>query len=196
MTKILFRPIRTRLGYPNFANVMKEVEKTFDDKVKPELRSYFTRITKLWDHPVRFEARKKVTSRSISLYVGPTGTNAKFEARKKVTSRSISLYVGPTGTNAKLWIWITLGTKGPYKIPKRPKPPGFPLRFRTDYKPRTGRGYRYRGPGKAVGPWVSKHQVEHPGIKPREFEKHIKRFYTPKFHAHMRNALRRGARTL
>jgi len=151
---------------------MKEVEKTFDDKVKPELRSYFTRITELWDHPVR------------------------FEARKRVTSKSISLYIGPTGTNAKLWTWITLGTKGPYLIPKQPKPPGFPLRFRRDYKPRTGRGYRYRGPGKAIGPWVSKHQVEHPGIKAREFEKHIKRFYTPKFHGHMRNAIRRGVRRL
>jgi len=151
---------------------MKEVEKTFDRHVKPELRSYFTRITKLWDHPVR------------------------FEARKKVTSKSISLYVGPTGTNAKLWIWITLGTKGPYLIPKQPKPSGFPLRYRKGYQPRTKPGYKYRGPGKAVGPWRSAHQVKHPGIKPREFEKHIKRFYTPKFHARMRNALRRGVRRL
>jgi hypothetical protein len=169
MTQIVFRPIRLRLGYPNFDNVMKEVEKTFDDKVKPELRSYFTRITELWDHPVR------------------------FEARKKVTSKAISLYVGPTGANAKLWIWTSLGTK-PHTI--TPKAAGYPLRFRTQYKPRTGRGYRYRGPGKSIGPWVSTYEVEHPGTKPREFEKHIKRFYTPKFHARMRNALRRGARKL
>lgn len=157
-----------RLGYPNFANVMKEVEKTFDDKVKPELRSYFTRITKLWDHPVRFEARKKVTSRSISLYVGPTGTNEKF------------------------WTWTTKGTRKRDIVPKR-KPY---LRFRLDYKPRTRRGYKYRGPGKAIGPWVTVKKVKDHETKPREFEKHIKRFYTPKFHAHMRNALRRGTRKL
>jgi len=132
----------------------REVEKTIDGTVKPELLTYFTRITNLWKHKVA------------------------FQARKRITAQGITLYVYPTGPNKMLWVW------------------SFPLRYRKGYKPRTGRGYRYRGPGKATGPWRSRHQVEHPGIKAREFEKHIKRFYQPKFRRHMENALRRGARRL
>jgi len=149
--------------------MVKEVEKTIDNTVKPELLTYFTRITDLWDHPVT------------------------FQARKRITSQGITLYVFPTGPNKDLWLWTTSGTR-PHVIV--PKAAGYPLRFRTGYKPRTGRGYRYRGPGKSVGPWVSTYKVQHPGTKAREFEKHIKRFYTPKYHRHMENALRRGARRL
>lgn len=169
MARVLFRAIRTRSGYPNFTNMTREVERTIDRDVKPELLTYFTRITDLWDH--------KVT----------------FQARKRITPKGITLYVFPTGSNKDLWIWTSGGTK-PHDIV--PKGPGYPLRFRTGYKPRTGRGYRYRGPGKSVGPWVSTYQVKHPGTKAREFEKHIKRFYTPKFRRHMENALRRGVRKL
>lgn len=172
MAKVLFRAIRTRSGYPNFANMVKELEKTIDNTVKPQLLSYFTRITDLWEHKVAFQARKRIT---------PEG---------------ITVYVYPTGLNKMLWIWVSGGTEGPYDIPAEPRPIGFPLRYRKGYKPRTGRGYRYRGPGKATGPWASAHQVSHPGIKAREFEKHINRFYTPKYRRHMENALRRGARKL
>lgn len=169
MAKVLFRAIRTRSGYPAWPNMIKEIEKTIDNTVKPELLTYFTRITDLWDHKV------------------------DFQARKRITSQGITLYVFPTGPNKDLWIWTSGGTK-PHDI--APKGPGYPLRFRTGYKPRTGRGYRYRGPGKSVGPWVSTYKVKHPGTKAREFEKHIKRFYTPKYRRHMENALRRGARKL
>ena len=169
MAKILFRAIRTRSGYPAWPNMMKEAEKVIDNIVKLELLTYFTRITDLWDHQVT------------------------FQARKRVTDEGITLYVYPTGPNKDLWIWTSGGTK-PHVIV--PKAAGYPLRFRTGYKPRTGRGYRYRGPGKSVGPWVFTYEVKHPGTKAREFEKHIKRFYTPKFRRHMENALRRGARKL
>jgi hypothetical protein len=169
MAKVLFRAIRTRSGYPNFGNMTKEVERTIDAVVKPRLLTYFTRITDLWEHKVDFQARKTVR---------PEG---------------ITLYVYPTGPNKKLWLWTSRGTK-PHII--KPKAAGYPLQFRTDYKPRTRPGYRYRGPGKAVGPWVSAYEVHHPGTKPREFEKHIRRFYQPKFRKEMENALRRGARKL
>ena len=52
MAKVLFRAIRTRSGYPAWPNMVKELEKTIDNTVKPELLTYFTRITDLWDHPV------------------------------------------------------------------------------------------------------------------------------------------------
>ena len=169
MAKVLFRAIRTRSGYPAWPNMVKELEKTIDNTVKPELLTYFTRVTALWDHEV------------------------DFRARKRITSKGITLYVFPTGPNKMLWIWTSSGTK-PHII--KPKGLGYPLRFRTGYKPRTGRGYRYRGPGKSVGPWVSTYEVHHPGTKPREFEKDIKRFYQPKFRKHMEAALRRGTRKL
>jgi len=169
MAKVLFRAIRTRSGYPQWTNMQKEVERTIEGTVKPELLTYFTRVTDLWKH--------KVT----------------FQARKRITAQGITLYVYPTGPNKDLWTWTTLGTKPHVIVPKRA---GYPLRFRTGYKPRTGRGYRYRGPGKAVGPWVAAYRVQHPGTKPREFEKHIRRFYQPKFRKIMEAALRRGARRL
>jgi len=146
----------------------KEVEKTIDRTVKPELLTYFTRVTDLWEHQVA------------------------FQARKRVTDRGITLYVFPTGPNKDLWTWITKGTRKRDIVP-RTKPY---LRFRLDYKPRTRRGYKYRGPGKAIGPWVTVKKVKDHEIKAREFEKHIKRFYTPKFRKHMENALRRGVRKL
>jgi hypothetical protein len=172
MAKLFARVVRTRSGYPQWHNIKREVERTIDSKVKPEVLSYFTRITDLWEHEVGFQARKRVT--------------AEF----------IRLYVYPTGPNKKIWIFVSGGTRGPYPIPKQPRPRGYPLRFRTGYKPKTGRGYRYRGPGKATGPWRSAHQVMHPGIKAREFEKHIIRFYKPKFRRHIENAMRRGMRRL
>jgi hypothetical protein len=168
MAKVLFRAIRTRSGYPNFANMQKEVEKTIDGTVKPQLLTYFTRITDLWKHKVA------------------------FQARKRITAQGITLYVYPTGPNKDLWTWITKGTRKRDIVP-RTKPY---LRFRLGYKPRTGRGYKYRGPGKAIGPWVTVKKVKGHKIKPREFEKHIRRFYQPKFRKIMENALRRGARRL
>lgn len=169
MPKILFREIRTRSSYPNFGNMVREVERTIDTVVKPELLDYFTRITKLWKHQV------------------------DFQARKQITAQGITLYVYPTGPHKMLWVWTSEGTR-PHTIV--PKAAGYPLRFRTRYQPRTKPGYKYRGPGKAVGPWVAAYRVQHPGTKPREFEKHIKRFYQPKFKRHMENALQRGARRL
>lgn len=167
--KILTRAIRTRAGYPNFDAMLQEVEKTIEAEVKPQLLSYFTRIVADWEHVVEFRARKRITSEGISVYVWPTGPNAKY------------------------WIWVSGGTKAHTIVPRTV---GIPLKFRTGYRPKTDTGYKYRGPGTSIGPWVSATSVEHPGIRPREFERHIARFYQPKFRKLMEAALRRGAREL
>jgi len=167
MAKVLFRAIRTRSGYPNFANIQREIEKTIENVIKPELLAQFNRIVANWTH--------KVT----------------FQARKRITNQGITLYVYPTGPNKKLWIWTSLGTK---KHDIVPKGPGYPLRFRIGYKPRTwtGLGRKYGGPGISIGPWRSKYLVKHPGTKAREFEKDIARRYQPKFTRHIFRAIRRG----
>ncbi len=118
----------------------------------------------------------------------------EIETEKTETADSIEWYTRPTGPNAIKWDWMTNGTKGPYKIPKNPTPKGKPLKFRTGYQPRTGFGGQYRGPGRATGPWRSKRQVTHPGIKPRLMEKHFKRWINPAFRKESRNAVRRGVR--
>lgn len=172
MAKILFRQIKARAGYPNFDAMLREVEKTIEARVKPELLVAFNEIVADWEHHVDFRARKLLTAEGISVYVWPTGPNAKF------------------------WIWVSGGTKAHTIVSEAV---GVPLRFRTDYHPKTQPirgGVRYGGPGISIGPWVAKESVEHPGIKPREFEKHIARLYMPKFRKHMEAALRRGAKKL
>lgn len=148
--------------------MIREVERTFRTEIKAELLSYFYRVVEEWKHKVRFEATIMVSNKGIWIYVYP---------------------VGP---NANLWIWTSGGTEPHTITPKGP----YPLVFRTEYQPKTRPGYKYRGPGESVGPWVATYAVKHPGTKPREFEKHINRFYLPKFRRRVENALRRGARRL
>ena len=97
------------------------------------------------------------------------------------------------GKNAKIWYWVSLGTKGPYKIrPRRAKA----LAFRTGYKPRTtpkGRTATFGGPGVATGPWRRAQEVTHPGIKARDFETLIRSKYTTTFRHIIRKAVKDGA---
>jgi hypothetical protein len=108
--------------------------------------------------------------------VMPAMANATYGWSDEPTWKEI----GPrTKDGAREWIyqttdtpflWVDEGTEGPYPIPKSPKPPGSPLRFQTDYRPRTTPGAPFSGgPGVAMGPWRSAHQVMHPGIEARNF---------------------------
>jgi hypothetical protein len=149
--------------------MVKELEKTIDSIVKEELLSYFLRIVADWKH------------------------QPEFKVRKVITADGITIYVYPAGQYKDLWLWVSGGTRSHTIMPKTA---GYPLAFRTDYRPRTRPGYKYRGPGESVGPYVKAKVVEHPGIKPRLFEKHIARFYRPKYRKHLEAALRRGAARL
>ena len=68
------------------------------------------------------------------------------------------------------FVYVNEGTKGPYLIPKTPKPPGQGLGpFQPDFIPKTQPRTLASGPGGSFGPFVFPKQVTHPGIKPREF---------------------------
>lgn len=118
----------------------------------------------------------------------------EIETEKTETPDSIEWYIRPVGDEAKIWGYVTNGTK-PHKIlPKR----GKALRFRwggpRSYTPKTGFGGQYRGSGKTTGPTRFFKGVNHPGNKPRNFEKHFKRWINPAFRKESEAAVKRGVR--
>jgi len=139
-------------------------------EAKPHFLKAFRRVVANWDHKPDFKARK---------YFRPD---------------YIAITVHPTGSNAQIWRWVSGGTKGPYKIPKAG--PGY-LAFQLGYKPKTKPKGKIGGPGVATGPWVrGVMQVEHPGIKAREFEKVIADDEKDWFSRNAENAWRRTLRAV
>jgi hypothetical protein len=184
VARVLYRTVRARAGYPEWEAIRREVERTIDAEVKPVLLGYFNRIVASWKN------------------------KPKFRARKRVTRDGSSVYVYPTGEHADKWRWVSGGTD-PHTIEpteaskRRAAAEGkvATLRFQWggpgSYKPKTRPSGKYKGPGKASGPIVFFSKVEHPGNKPREFEKVIARWYRmrrPNFSRQVENAMRRGAR--
>lgn len=176
--RVLMRQVRTRGKHKKWADIVKEVKKTCDTVVKPELITYPERIVASWKAEDR----------------------PGFRAWKRVTKKAITVGFYAVGGKGKdIWKWLTEGT-GLYG-PKHKKYPIVPkkakvLRFRTGYQPKTrpGAGGQYKGPGIATGEIVHTKKVMHPGIRPRPFPKVISRWYTPKFRRHIENAMRRAIR--
>jgi hypothetical protein len=83
---------------------------------------------------------------------------------------------GDVTTKNLIYQFVSLGTKGGYRIPKRPLPRGKSLRFRANYRAKTRpRTIGSRGGG-ASGPFVFAKSIKPEkvkGIKAREFEKEI-----------------------
>ena len=109
---------------------------------------------------------------TIALYQKTTRTwKHKPRFHPVRTARGITI-----NTDDQIFMWIDEGTKGPYKIPKRPKTDRDPipfLVFRWPYKaatrPRVIASYAAsRGKNLAF-----KRQVTHPGIKARKFTAEI-----------------------
>lgn len=164
--RVFTRMVRGRKKHPNWSGIAKEIERTIDATIKPEALSYFERIVASWKH------------------------KPGFKARKRVSHEEIVIWVYPTGEHKAIWGYVSGGTRPHIIRPKKARA----LVFRTGYEPRTRPGGQYRGPGTATGDLVFAQQVQHPGSKARNFERHIARWYGPKFRRHMENAARRGAR--
>ncbi len=94
----------------------------------------------------------------------------KFKRRK--AARKGRAIEGDVTTRNKIYGFVTGGTRR-HKIPKRPTPRGFPLKFRTGYRAKTSRRMLGSHKGGAFGGWRSKRQVDHPGTKAREFQQEI-----------------------
>lgn len=169
MPRVLLHAIKAKpVDVRIFTN---EIGRAMDDEVKPDLLAYLNRIVADWEHQ-------------------PT-----FKATKHVTATMVSVDVKPTGENADIWRYVTKGTP-PHTIkPKVAKALRFEWGGPGSYKPRTTTAGGYHGPGQVVGGKpVSFKVVHHPGTKARNFEKHIARWYAPKFRQIMRAAVQRGMR--
>jgi len=170
MPQIAYRVIRSRRKFIEAPKVIKGLAAGIDAEVKPHYVKRFKEVVADWDH------------------------KPEFKSRKFIKTNSISLNIFPAGPNKDIWKWVSGGTKGPYLIPKAG--PGF-LAFQLGYQPRTKPKGQYGGPGKATGPWVrGVMQVEHPGIKAREFEEVIAKEEKPWFSRTMENLWRRVIRAL
>jgi len=172
MPQVLFRAIKAKpINWQAFYN---ELAKTLDTEVKPALLAYFERVTKSWEN------------------------EQTFKAKKRITQTMMTVDVWPSGPNAMIWKYVSQGTKGPYPIPKPGNTRAKILKFRWggpgSYKARTTTSGGYKGPGKATGPIVLRKRVTHPGIKARNFEAHIARWYKSQFRRTMKNAVARGLR--
>lgn len=156
---------------PDWSAFKREIDRTLDATVKPELLAYFERVVKSWKHRPVFKATKKVTAKAMTIDVKPTGENRKF------------------------WEYVSFGTRA-HPIPRPGNTRAKVLKFKWggpgSYKPRTTTSGGYQGPGKASGPVVHLKRVNHPGNKPRNFERHIARWYQKRFTAVMNDAVKRG----
>ena len=172
MPQVLFRAIRAKPA--NWQAFYNEIARTMDNEVKPDLLAYFERVTKSWRN------------------------QQAFKAIRHISASEASVDVKPIGENADIWRYVSRGTRGPYPIPKPSNTRAKTLRFKWagpgSYKARTNTRGGYGGPGKATGPTRMFKRVMHPGIKARNFEKHIARWYAQQFRRTMKNAVTRGLR--
>ena len=113
----------------------------------------------------------------------------KWNKTVKVLSGSIE---GGYYTEDQIYVWVSGGTKGPYKIPKGRSGK---LAFPSGYKAKTVPGPVYSRGGGSFGPMVFIHgQVTHPGIKAREFDKGVAKFTEPWFRQYGNVAMKRAAK--
>lgn len=117
----------------------------------------------------------------------------EFGDTTEIFVKRIEVTVKPKGNKKaiRIFSYVDKGTKGPYLIPKFPRP-GVMLHFQPGYSAMTQPVARYNvGSGRSFGGWVSKKQVVHPGIKGREFIKTFWRDLAPPLHIRLQIELNR-----
>ena len=163
--------------------VIKEIkparfkEKAFRDAIRKaakqagkDIEKDFKKTTKTWSHKPKFETVVAMDP-NVEVLVG--------------TDDEIYGYVsGGTG----LW-----GPKHE-KYPIFPKKPGGMLAFPSSYKAKTRPRVIGSTAGGPSGPIMIRPYVEHPGIKPREFDKVIQKKWESPFKRRMERAMRDAAR--
>ena len=92
----------------------------------------------------------------------------------------------------QIYNWVSLGTAGPYPIPKNG--PG-KLAFPSGYKAKTTPNVVHSSPGGSFGPMVFMFgQVMHPGIEARNFDIAVAKFVEPWWIKWSADAIKVGAR--
>lgn len=164
MPRVAFRAVRSRSRFLDIKEVRQYMEDFLEGDVKPHLIKAHERIVADWDH------------------------KPDFKGRKYVDADSLRITVHPDGPNKDIWKWVTGGTR-PHVIEAKNAP--F-LVFATGYIPHTKPGGIYGGPGRAYGDIRRKERVDHPGTKPRRFEKHIASWFDSWFKRMGERAWRRA----
>lgn len=141
------------------------------------IEAEFDQVTTRWKHKPKFRKLVSIGHNRLEVTVEPE----KF------------------GLANAIWRWVDMGTgkwgkrKSPYPIrPKRTNTKGV-LSFRTGYQPRTAPVAKFNvGMGRATGGWVSKKEVMHPGIEPREFTETVYKLIDKTFKRRIDRAIRRA----
>lgn len=174
MAKIRVHRIAGRKARPpNFGGaIMREIKRTINQDVKPDVLSHFKDIVQNWEH------------------------KPKFIAKTVVRKGEIALIARAAGKNAKIWHYVSRGTR-PHKI--RAKAGGV-LAFQWggpgSYQPKTyNNPVSWGGPGTVRGGKATfRQEVDHPGTEPRLFEEEVARVEGPRFQGRVSAAIRRGKR--
>lgn len=153
------------------ATVFPEELRREGKSIASQMKKDFELTTRTWKHQVNFRTRVTVAS---NMTIPPKGKSL------------VRIFVG---TNDEIYGYVSEGTKGPYPIVAKNAPM---LVFRSGYTAKTIPGAVGSQPGGAFGPFVSKLEVMHPGIKAREFDKQIGDQWENEFQRRMKNALQRA----
>lgn len=159
------------------SDVRKEVESTLDQKIKPLLVKKHEEVVVEWESDVG------------------------FAAKKVITTKSITIYVYPTGKDKMVWIYVNYGTK-PHDITPKPENKSGRLAFMWggpgSYVPKTVANPPrvVYGGGYVKNPTLRRPRiVHHPGIEePRLFTEQIAKEVLPEFRQETHNAFRRALR--
>lgn len=107
--------------------------------------------------------------------------------------RVFTRLVGSVSTSDQIYVWVSEGTRGPYRIPRE----GTALLvFQAGYQPKTIPHLVYSRSGGPFGPTIFvRGPVMHPGIKePRKFDKTVAAYVRPWFTKWTNDALKQAAR--
>ena len=129
---------------------------------------------------IDFQAGK--LKEDLEKVVAPWKTSVQFTIRTQGESRIVS-------TESKVYKYVTLGT-APHVI--RPKTAKV-LRFKAGYTAATSPGSLQTGSGRADGEEMFRREVNHPGIKPRRFEKLVAEKFQKTFAKEVSDKLKKAA---
>jgi hypothetical protein len=195
MLPVAVRRVKSRGKKPTWSKAAPEIVRAIDAEIVPKILRYAENFVTGWDDKPGFRVVKKVTTRSIRVFLQVYGPHKK---KWEWVSRGTGLY-GPKHKKYKIRpkrqrrfaAGAPEGRGGQFR--KRAKSLAFPSAYAPHTKPR---GPSYGGPGKSSGDMVFAAEVNHPGIKPRHFEEAITRWVrqTKAWNEGIEKAIRRGLR--
>lgn len=115
-------------------------------------------------------------------------TVSTWKNKPDFTIEILAKYSLEVGTENQIFEWVDKGTRKNYPIPKNPLP--YPLRFNSNFTPKTKPNVLKSFAGSSSPPVVRPMQVIHPGIKPRNFSDKIKKSYERRFKENLDKAIR------